>query len=119
MEASFYGATEGGPPSYFVQPLSSTLPAGAMVLALQTQDASNNWNDIAVTSLPATPLHASETSNVFLTVSASIPTDTAVRAELRSGADYSKNSAFFTVIDGTLVVPECIPDMSNPGTCLP
>jgi hypothetical protein len=89
---------------------------GALVLALQTQDDAGNWTDVATTASPllnGTSAWVSET----LSVSAKIPNDTAVRMELRAGS--AGGTGGFGAGQGVLYVPECVPDESNPGTCLP
>jgi hypothetical protein len=91
------------------------LNAGTVVLALQTQDIAGNWNDVSTVANPTMNVTAG-TGSFVLTTSAPIPINTGVRLELRSHG--WPNTSFWAGF-GSLTVPECVPDMTNPGQCLP
>jgi hypothetical protein len=82
-------------------------PAGFLVLALQTLDDANNWDDVATSVWDQSPDSFS--------VSANIASGNAVRAVLREASAWK---GYFAVESAILMVPECVPDVSNPGSCL-
>ena len=94
---------------------NSVPPAGGVIFALQTLDANNNWNDVATTLWPSTPVTLD--SPYTMNVSATLPASSIVRAVLRQGA--APWTGFLAVKEAQLTLPECIPDGNNPGLCIP
>ena len=91
-----------------------TLGGGALVAALQVQDAGGAWHD-----------HASAVSEPFadanrywqsqtMVAEGTVDPSTPVRLELRAEASVSE----VLIEDAHLTTEECVPDQDNPGHCL-
>jgi hypothetical protein len=98
------------------------------MLALQTMGPDGVWHDIATRVIPAS-YSTSGTGYPVYEVEALIQPYTPVRVELRANTlpplrvpdennTWDNYRLDVDLIEARLVLPECIPDQSNPGQCL-
>ncbi|WP_224243344.1 hypothetical protein [Hyalangium gracile] len=108
----------------------SGLPSKPMsfILALQHLTANGQWQDLATREFWAQSSTGGYEKALY-EVGAWVSPNTSVRVELRANVVpplrvanennfYENYSLMIDLVDARLVLPVCIPDMSNPGQCL-